>query len=531
MAAARHQDDLEDDLTCSICLEIYTNPVILNCKHSFCRSCIEDLCQEQDSSTSSCPLCQATFRLGADLEMNFQLANIVQKYANLDLSRNFVPCTYCTKKPFPAVKTCLKCEVSMCSIHIRLHRENPMLKSHPLVDPTENLAVRKCTEHEKLLEIYCQEDEVLVCSLCALIGNHRGHYLMSIGEAADELRNHLENHREKIGVNAKALRATMKDLQKEKYITLDVLKERKWKIQDKYDALRQQIRNEEKEAFHQLDKEKHRAIGEIDDRIYKLRNTVKETEKSLTTLNNISKEKEDLLFIQGFNSITVILDKIQLEDVRKWKIEPTKKQRNREVMIRLYGQTPTLDPNTAHCGLILTDSRRTVSSSGQTKQYPDNPQRFDEWWQVLGIEAVSYRPSYWEVTVRKDGAGWKIGVCYGTMKRKGEGDECALGLNIKSWCLESWLDTWGDSIEALHNNVKTKLTADRLTKVGVYVDFEGGIISFYNVSGRKLILIHTFHQTFTEPLYPAFCAHPGTSLSLTALNAKASPPSEEGDLV
>ncbi|XP_038671545.1 E3 ubiquitin-protein ligase TRIM11-like [Scyliorhinus canicula] len=522
-AAALQQEPLEEELTCPVCLEIYTEPVILGCKHSFCRACLEAVWREPETGTYSCPQCRAGCGLRPPLENNFQLANIVASYLALDPSKGAVPCTYCTKKRRSAMKSCLQCEVSMCSIHLRLHQENVVLRCHPLTDPTADTAIGKCTEHQKLLEIYCKDDAVCVCSFCALIGSHKSHNLISISEAVKELRNNLKDQQDKLKINAEASQVALKDLQKEKQNALAAIKEKEINIEEKYEALRQQIDNEEREAFEAVDREQICVTAEIDARILNLQNAAKEFEKSLTDLNILSQKYDDILFIQEFNSIAARLKDVSLPLTStpytlgstqiKWTVEGNEELMNRQMMVKLYGQAPTLDPDTANPYLALTDNNRTVSASSQIQMFPKSGEIFDRWPQILGAEAVSCGRSYWEVEVKEGDGAWSIGACYKSMSRRGAGNECLLGFNDKSWCIHSG----PDALSCLHDGKRIGVQAEKPSMLGIYIDFEGGIISFYNVSGNELTLLHTFHGTFTEPLHPALRVRIGVTLSLSVL--------------
>ncbi|XP_062398558.1 NACHT, LRR and PYD domains-containing protein 12-like [Sardina pilchardus] len=193
---------------------------------------------------------------------------------------------------------------------------------------------------------------------------------------------------------------------------------------------------------------------------------------------------------------------------------------------RKYACELTLDPNTAHRYLSLSEGNRTVTC-GQQQPYPDHPERFDSWPQVLCREGLSgHHPErcdslgqspvstgqsgryYWE-------AEWsgevEIAVAYKSMERKGSGDSSFFGGNAKSWSLECS----GNSYSACHNNNKTAIPApsSRSSRVGVYLDWPAGTLSFYSVSSNTLTHLHTFHSTFTEPLYVGFWAN-GSSVSL-----------------
>ncbi|KAM6953933.1 stonustoxin subunit beta-like, partial [Aplochiton taeniatus] len=159
----------------------------------------------------------------------------------------------------------------------------------------------------------------------------------------------------------------------------------------------------------------------------------------------------------------------------------------------------TLYPNTAHGNLSLSEENRKVAWRREEQPYPDHPERFDYWHQVLCGEGLTGLHWYWEVEWR---GVVSIGVTYRGINRRGVGDGCLLGYNNKSWILVCDDNRY----YAHHNEKETVLPVDPSgsTRVGVYLDCPGGTLSFYRVSSDKLTLIHTFHSTFTEPLHPGF---------------------------
>ncbi|XP_078138443.1 NACHT, LRR and PYD domains-containing protein 3-like [Centroberyx gerrardi] len=167
--------------------------------------------------------------------------------------------------------------------------------------------------------------------------------------------------------------------------------------------------------------------------------------------------------------------------------------------LRKYACELTLDPNTAHRNLFLSEDNREVTSVREEQRYPDHPERFDFWEQLLCRNGLTGR-CYWEVE-RKGKVS--IGVTYRGISRRGEGDDCVLGWNEKSWslfCSRYRYSVW-------HNNRETdisSLSSSDSDRVAVYLDWSAGSLSFYRVSSDSLIHLHTFHSTFTEPLYPVF---------------------------
>ncbi|XP_036452690.1 NACHT, LRR and PYD domains-containing protein 12-like isoform X3 [Colossoma macropomum] len=173
--------------------------------------------------------------------------------------------------------------------------------------------------------------------------------------------------------------------------------------------------------------------------------------------------------------------------------------------LRKYACELTLDPNTVHTDLALSEGNKKVKSVREPLVYPDHPERFDIWLQVLCRESVSGR-SYWEA--EWGGRGAAIAVTYKGISRKGGGDDCRFGYNDKSWRLYCTNSAGTNSYSVWHNKKITDIPAPTPSsnKVGVYLDWAAGILSFYNVSSDTdtLTHLHTYHSKFTEPLYAGF---------------------------
>ncbi|XP_074526280.1 stonustoxin subunit beta-like [Halichoeres trimaculatus] len=169
----------------------------------------------------------------------------------------------------------------------------------------------------------------------------------------------------------------------------------------------------------------------------------------------------------------------------------------------------TLDSNTAHRELRLSDNNRKVTRVEVDQSYPDHPVRFECWPQLLCRDGLTGR-CYWEVE-------WKgkvdISVSYRGIRRKGNSSDCLFGWNDQSWnlfCSDGFYSVW-------HGHRRTDLPLSPSSdsdRVAVYVDCPAGTLSFYRVSSDSLIHLHTFSSTFTEPLYPGFGLSPGSSVSV-----------------
>uniref|UniRef100_A0A8C9V6X7 B30.2/SPRY domain-containing protein n=1 Tax=Scleropages formosus TaxID=113540 RepID=A0A8C9V6X7_SCLFO len=174
-----------------------------------------------------------------------------------------------------------------------------------------------------------------------------------------------------------------------------------------------------------------------------------------------------------------------------------------------YSCQLTLDERLANRHLHLSEGNRKVTwSEKELDSYPDHPDRFDFWNQVLCVESLSGR-SYWEVQWGGDAA--EIGVTYEGIGRRGSDADCRLGYNEKSWILYCS----GGRCAACHNRRETDIPVPPSSnRIGIYLDWVSGTLSFYSVSSGELTLLCRFTSTFTEPLYPAFVYYSGSSVSL-----------------
>lgn len=175
---------LEDDLTCSICLGLFENPVSLICGHSFCANCLEATWNDRTTSMF-CPHCRMLFSSKPELKKNTVLSAVVDAYrVKAGISEPVtevvevkskdpeqIRCDTCMEAE--AVKTCLTCMASYCEDHVRPHRENAIFRAHQLCDPLPDLMERLCPDHSKLVEFFCTQHQCCICSTC-LQFEHKG---------------------------------------------------------------------------------------------------------------------------------------------------------------------------------------------------------------------------------------------------------------------------------------------------------------------------------------------------------------------
>ncbi|XP_016537102.1 tripartite motif-containing protein 16-like protein [Poecilia formosa] len=164
-----------------------------------------------------------------------------------------------------------------------------------------------------------------------------------------------------------------------------------------------------------------------------------------------------------------------------------------------YSQEITLDPNTVHKSLLLSNGNRNVTLMSQQQSYPDHPDRFSLYSQVLSRESLTGR-CYWEVEMR--GEELRLAVSYKNISRAGKSEKYLFGLNDKSWTLRC--DT--NSYTFYHNNIETPLSGPVSSRIGVYLDHRAGILSFYSVS-KTMTLLHRVQTRFTQPLHVGVWLH------------------------
>ncbi|XP_035984423.1 E3 ubiquitin/ISG15 ligase TRIM25 [Fundulus heteroclitus] len=180
--------------------------------------------------------------------------------------------------------------------------------------------------------------------------------------------------------------------------------------------------------------------------------------------------------------------------------------RTREEFLQ-YSVSLTLDPNTAHRRLVLSEGNTKATLQGPTQSYADTPQRFDGWTQVMCQSPLQTQRSYWEVEWR--GRGSSMGVAYGALSRKGSDARSGLGYNAQSWSLEL-SDT---CCLAMHDNEKRDIPVTYSPRLGIYVDLSVGMLSFYSVADNMTHL-HSFRANFTQPIYATFGVGSGVGVGL-----------------
>ncbi|XP_077110691.1 E3 ubiquitin/ISG15 ligase TRIM25-like [Ranitomeya variabilis] len=190
--------DLKDELTCFICKSIFKDPVSLRCGHKFCRECVDRLLGEQDSTRNyKCPHCNEKFSERPSPQGNVTLSSIAERLLSTNQEQKEVEeviiCDYCFHSSVAAIKSCLLCEASLCENHLRLHSKAP---EHILCNPTSSPKIKKCPIHNEIFKYYCSKDND--CMSCSLVGNHKGHELELLPDAAYNMKTELQDIQENL---------------------------------------------------------------------------------------------------------------------------------------------------------------------------------------------------------------------------------------------------------------------------------------------------------------------------------------------
>ncbi|XP_078470931.1 E3 ubiquitin-protein ligase TRIM11-like [Lampetra planeri] len=521
MASEAPAENVDRELTCSICLDTFDCPSTLSCGHSFCLQCLEDAWKETDSYC--CPQCRKTFPRRPQLIRNVTLANLIEQLRVTETmaaaAGGVVFCDHCPEGKTLAVKTCLKCDTSFCTEHLAPHLEKMKFNDHVLVSPDVNPEARKCKRHNEELKFYCKQDVSLVCTVCAIAGEHRGHdvdtledeYQTGKNGVGEEMRA-VEEKRKKAEASVGQMKAARKDVQ-------DSMVQTKAHISGEFTRMRVTLDEDERAALDRVDVKGRELLSRIEENIAHYEREISELQAAATRLRTLQEERDSLTFLQ------VHLKETNRRDAQKGDPPSSPSEEDNATISALqgavvnllafmYGRSPTLDPNSAYNEFQISSDLRTVTRTAVSQGRPDHPHRFDRYAQALGSESFSSGQHYWEVDVGGATGRCEVGVAYGTIARKGRGDKCSLGKNDSSWILYEY----NNSCEVIHGGVVTSVPVkDPPQRVGCHLHWEAGLLSFYRADSMELL--HSVHHSFSQPLYPALgvCGDVGDSVRILDL--------------
>ncbi|XP_691507.2 E3 ubiquitin-protein ligase TRIM21 [Danio rerio] len=545
----------EEQFTCSICLDIFTNPVSTPCGHSFCSSCISSYWEGQ-GKTCFCPLCKESFRKRPELHVNHTLKEITEQFKRMAETTVSVPKTATTDSPpnpfsaqkpgvqqrpvelpkglFQEMKTRMQRSSSTSSSNEPLASGDP--QSLPNVKmPRRNFSVTaagsngpQCPNHGYSLELLCKTDLMCICAVCAE-SEHYGH---TVTEAKREMN-----------IRKSQLRILEVELQ-----GLITVRERK--IEEIQTSLAEIQVNAEREKagtismFAELMKsvEKSQAelleVVEMGQRAAELRSQafirevqteISDLKNRCSTINQLTQSQDHLTFFKTFSAHTslpvmkswaevaltpdptagVVLRNVSqmVEEVRQGlrRLSEICLHPSTERSLGVYQQSVwrapgfamdvTLDKDSAHPRLVISEDGKQVLCSDRYQNVPDTLERFDRVVCVLGRQGINSGCHYWEVLV-SDKTDWDLGIAARTINRKGK-----IAANPANGF---WFLSLRDKQDYVFRTEPSTpiIVNPKPQRITVSVDYERGQLSFYNADTKTLIFTYT--DSFSETLYPFF---------------------------
>ncbi|CAK6978502.1 E3 ubiquitin-protein ligase TRIM39-like [Scomber scombrus] len=515
----------EDQFLCSICLDVFTHPVTIPCGHNFCKNCITQAWEINEKY--KCPICTELFHSRPELRVNTVLSEMAAQFRkSVQKTRNSleqrcintgdVLCDVCTETKLKAVKSCLVCLTSYCETHLEPHQRISGLKRHKLIDPVKNLEDRMCKKHDRPLELFCRTDQMCVCKLC-LGTDHKKHNFAPLKKEYEQKKDMMERNATKTQQMIQERRLKIRQIKESlKLSNVEADRETADSVQV-FSALIKSVERSLAQLIEMIEEKQKRTEKQAEGFIKELEDEISELTKRSAEVEQLSHTEDHLQFLQSFSSLnpaptTKDWTKVRVHSsnqravaVRKAvaQLEETLSEEMKKLCadaelkrVQQFAVDVTLDPDTAHAALILSDDGKQVTCGDVKKNLPDNPERFSASPCVLGKQSFSSGRFYYEVQVNGK-TKWDLGVVRQSINRKGH---IRVSPSTGLWLI--WLKK-GNEYRALGEPRVFLSLKSKPQKVGVFVDYEEGLVSFYDVDSATLIYSFTGFK-FTEKLYPFF---------------------------
>ncbi|KAI5627334.1 bloodthirsty-relatedprotein family, member 6 [Silurus asotus] len=406
----------EDQLECSICLDVFTDPVSTPCGHNFCMICLKEFWDS--SSHCQCPVCKEKFSNRPDLRVNTfisALAATLKKSVQVKSSRaagqlpsksKKVLCDSCTEDKLKALKSCLHCGLSFCNTHLMPHKTTAKLMKHKLIEPVENLEDYICQKHERPLELFCRVDQTCVCQFCSET-EHKSHNTVPIEEESVEKKNELVKTQAEV---QQKIQERLKKIEEIKHsIEVDKINTEKEKadVVKMFSALMRCTEKCQAELLKVMEEKQKAAERQAEEFIKDLEQELSKLKRKNTDLEQHLHTEDHLHLIQIYPSLCssphtqdwtsiTMTSHLSVETLRK-ALAQLQETLSQEMLKIDETVDVTLDPDTTHPYLVLSDDGKQVTCGDKRQPLPDNPERFINYCIVLGQEGYSSGRFYYEV--------------------------------------------------------------------------------------------------------------------------------------
>ncbi|XP_059827027.1 zinc-binding protein A33-like [Hypanus sabinus] len=452
MASKQLFESWTEEVICPICLDFFTDPVSLECGHNFCRSCITQ-CWEREER-NSCPECREEIA-DRTLRVSRALANLSEKARKLNL--------------------------------------NPKGKESKL----------HCEEHEEELKPFCETDDTLICLICATAREHKSHNFMPVKEAAEIYKDRVKSSLDSLA-KKKSDFQEMEQQQKEK---ISGVREQSQSVQShitsQFDELRRILTKKEQRALRDLREEEERILNPMEKNLREIQEKLNSIQEEISKLQEQMDQQDNIIFLmeeaRWKRRISDDTQTLSVTDgallVEKFDHPYLLDIASEEVIGDIKHVSVTLDVETANSLLEVSEDRKSVRRTGTRRNLPDTWKRFTDWLCVLGSEGFTSGRHYWEAEVTGN-RRWGLGVAAESVKRKG-------GVKVSPET-GFWIIGRVDDVFGVLTSPESRLPAGPIPgRVGVYLSYESGTVSFYNAETKSHL--HTFTgNKFTEKLYPSF---------------------------
>ncbi|XP_076015573.1 zinc-binding protein A33-like [Genypterus blacodes] len=497
MADTSAIEELQSELTCPVCLELFHDPVILECGHHFCQVCIIQCWEAKADELSSCPKCRKS--CGRKLRPNSLLCNVVDSVRRARAMDEAAAGGTSGWDLQGSVEEAEERErgSSMCSVASSVGHWPRM---------TEDM----CEEHEEKLKLYCEDDQLPICLVCGMSRDHKTHNVIPINEA-------FENYKDKLSVALERVQAQTEEaslFQTHTNEKILLIKEQagnlEGQVSAEFDRLRDFLQKEEERVKEKLQAEKQDKLNKLEEALTKATEQISQLESTAQQLclkleedDNPEQLKGIKDFIGGAESLFERPPEVGVNlqsgdflgplQYRTWK--------KMSSVLQPAMSAVTLDPATAYPCLCVSPCRTSVQVSYIQPNLPNNPERFTRYNIVLGSEAFSSGRHYWEVAVGSKTA-WGLGVASASVNRK---DEISLCPDDGFWTLVLRDDGNGTSEYEACTDAEESLVKPLQPprRVGVYLDYGCGEVAFYD-AGDMSHLFTFYDAKFKEPVYPYF---------------------------